>query len=74
MCCADLVTDTHRLNGIGWSMIATLVLNFAVNLGSVSITTAKTVYFKLKVKWYTRKLRLLKANQEKELTAKRLSD
>lgn len=60
MCFADFVQDERTRNIVGWSMIGCVSLNLFINIGFIMVGAIKDSYFKLRKRYYERKLRLLK--------------
>lgn len=60
MCFADFVQDEHTRKIVGWSMISCVCLNLIVNIGFIMVNAIKDSYFKLRRRYYERKLRVLK--------------
>ena len=66
ICFADFVKDYETQQYVGWSMIATLLINIIINLSIILWDTVVNVYKALRFKWYEKKRDRLLAKLKKD--------
>ena len=55
ICFADFVNEVHTRNILGWSMIATMMTNIAINFSFILYGSFRNAYLKCKTKYWERK-------------------
>ena len=70
ICFADLVPDQATRGYVGWSMVATMVLNIILNFGLILSVSITDLFKALRLKYYKRKNARLKKQIRKRETVR----